>query len=803
MKKYIRCISTLALSLLLPWNIILCCGPTLSNDEERFLLFNSAIDGNYGIKEFTYSNELFDVSEAEKQPDFKRNCKEWKKYTSDKASEKDIFEIQYKTPPTLFLNAYKLNNWQNFKGNTFIQWLVLKENHAALDYLALAKQAEAVDILNADPWDTTVERKKQDVLALANLHNKRIATAPVYLQQRYAFQAIKLWFYVGTDDTPTMQKLQQVFVNYLEGRKTIVAAWANIYFAMVQKDPTKKTLYLLKAFDESDEKKQFAFLRIDNKDLSTLAAVTKNTYANSLVQTMFAMKTNGRALENIKKVAKFNPDSKFLPALVGREINKLESWLSTPKMLGFYDYYLEERGPYETKTQRQLLEKKDAEYLSQFVEFLTNLNKAHPRPPLQLALVHIYNMQQNYAAASRLLSMLPVYSNKQYQTQKLIEQVIVTAHIEDIDKQAVKEKLATNMNQLLQLNPPFKKRLNKKIYDRWQDEDAERSDDVSELLLILSRAYKIRGDLVTSGLLYTKANIITNAYDGWSENNEVGYSHIAWYDRFAKPATIDGLLVLKHKIKKTAFEKLLSPSQWAKDDMYNDLKGTILFRDQQYDQALEVFKSMDRNFWRDNYEYSHYLPITPITYTGLVPNTTNKKMGYPIASKLLITQDVVTIIKNITNSTDTEIRAAAYFNLGNAQFNTSYHGKAWIMFSYGKSSNEPISYNEFPNFLWGFYNFSPNDLKYRDNYYLCKSASDNYAKGFALSANKELKAKCLLGLLTCRRFSNFIRKEKSSSMKRNSTPLYLEQLKNYQNTYSFKQAAVHCPDIKEYLGKLK
>jgi len=802
LKKYIRCISTLAVSLLLPWNSILCCGPTLSNDEERFLLFNSALNGNYGIKEFTYSDALFNVSEAEKQPDFKRNCNEWKKYTSDKASEKDIFEIQYKTPPSLFLNAYKLNNWQNFKGNTFIQWLVLKENRAALHYMALAKQAEAVDILDADPWDTTVERKKQAVLSLANLHYKQIATAPVYLQQRYAFQAMKLWFYVGTDDTPTMQKLQQVFLNYLEGRNTIVAAWANIYFAMVQKDPTKKTLYLLKAFDQSDEKKQFAFLRIDKKDLSALAANTKNDYTNSLLQTMVAMKTNGRALANIRKVAKLNPGSKFLPALVGREINKLESWLSTPQILGFYDYYLEERGPYDTKKQRQLLEKTDTEYLSQVVGFLTNFNKTHPGPPLQLALVHLYNMQQNYVGASRLLGMLPVYSNKQYQTQKLIEQVIVTAHIKNIEQQAVKEKLAGNMNQLLQLNPSFKIRLKKEIYDRWDDEDAERSDDLSELLLILSRAYKMKGDLLTSGLLYTKANITTNTNDGWLDG-DVGYSHIAWYDRFAKPPTIDGLLALKHKLKKTAFEKLLSPSQWANDDMYKDLKGTILFREQQYDKALEVFKSMDRNFWKNNYEYKYYLPLTPVTYTGLAPDTTINKTRYPIASKLLITQDVVNVLNNITNSTNNEIRAAAYFKLGNVQFNTSYHVKAWMMFSYGKSLNEPNDYNVYPNFLWGFYNFGPNDLKYGANYYMCKSAADNYAKGFALSTNKEFKAKCLLGLLTCRRFSNFGRKEKPPYMKRNSNPSYLQQIKIYQNTNAFNQAAVHCPDIKEYMENLK
>lgn len=230
----------------------------------------------------------------------------------------------------------------------------------------------------------------------------------------------------------------------------------------------------------------------------------------------------------------------------------------------------------------------------------------------------------------------------------------------------------------------------------------------------------------------------------------------------------------------------------------------MFFRDQQYSKALEVFKSMDRNFWKNNYEYASYLPLTPITYTGTIPNANLTKASYSVTSKLLITHDVVNIENKITTSRDNEVQANAHFNLANVQYNTSYHGKAWMMFSYGKSSNEPVEQDQYPDFLWGFYNFWPNNLRYGDNYYMCKSASDNYAKGFALSANKEFKAKCLLGILTCKRLTNGISKiEKLPYLHRNKPSPYVQQLKNYQNTNSFKEAEVHCPDIREYLSKLK
>jgi len=272
-KRFTACISLVVLFMLLPWTIIFCCGPVLNSDEQRFMLFNSGLDGSNGMKAFTYSQSLFHLFEADKQPDFKRNCREWVAYTNNQATEKDVFTIQYETAPAPFLQAYRTNNWRGYNENSFVRWLVRKENRAALDYMAVAKQAEAVDVLNADPWDTTVERRQHDVVNIAALANSRIAAAPLYLKQRYAFQSIKLWFYVN-DKRRFDASIQKTYLDHLENRNTIVAAWAKIYYAMVQKDRNRRTLYLLKAFAESDEKKQFSYLRITKEELASLKRVT-------------------------------------------------------------------------------------------------------------------------------------------------------------------------------------------------------------------------------------------------------------------------------------------------------------------------------------------------------------------------------------------------------------------------------------------------------------------------------------------------------------------------------------------------
>jgi hypothetical protein len=801
LKRFIRSISLLIVCTLVPWNIIFPCGPSLTSDEAQFCLFNIGVDGSSGLKTYTYTTTLYELYSPEMEPDYKRNCREWAAYTGNKASEKDIYTIQYSTEPVLFIKAFERNKWDCFKHNSFIGWLTKKHNRPALDYLLLAKQAEAASTFSADAWDTTHDKKQLSINELANLAKNKVEKSDVFLQQRYAFQAIKLWYYTGNDFQNAVPSIKTLYLVKLEGRKTIVAAWAKIYYAMVQNDPNMRTRYLLKAFDESAEKKQFAFLRVEKKDLQKLEQVTKDVQEKILINVVRALKTKSRSLLQIREITAGNAHCKYLPMLIGREINKLETWLWSPEMLGFYEEEADQQDDYYTRSQLTAKLKSDRVYLREVRAFVDSLSQLNESAEIRLAQIHLYNMERNYAMANQLLKMLPIYSNKNHETQRLIETIITTLHTEDILQPKTKQHVALAFQKLLRLNEPFKKQLNAKE-NEWQDDaDAERNDDVSELLLMLSRAYQKKGDRVTAGLLYTKANIVTNNYDGWEENS-TSYHHIAWFDRYATAEDLDGVLALKHKSSKTAFEKLLTPTRWAKDDMYRDLKGTIFFRQKKYAEALNVFKTMDTGFWRKNYSFKYYLPLTAITYTGVIPEAGKSLKKYKVASKLLITQDVVKIVNNIDSAGNDEVRAGWYYQLASVQVNTSYHGKAWMMFSYGKSVNEPYvaeDYND--NYFWSGFTFSPNNSRYGKDYYMCWSAIENYTKAFDLSKNKELKAKCMLGLATCAEFSYYTIEEKNrpAYLRRNKNLNFkLQQLKNYMNIKAFREAAVHCPDIMEY-----
>ncbi|CAN5800067.1 hypothetical protein BH11BAC4_BH11BAC4_18100 [soil metagenome] len=810
-KIFTLCISLYCVSMLLPNGLLWSCGPSLAADETRFALFRNGLDGNTGLRPFYYSANLFNLSEADPDSlDRKNNCKEWVVFCNKMVKQQDVYSVQYETTPSEFLHAYETGNWSSLENNSFIQWLKHTEHRDVLDYMALAKLAEQVQALPTDPWDTTsiTHTVLFDSIATRAV-NKILHASSGFLKERYAFQAIKSLHYKSSGEKATINLLNQLYESQLDNHTSIVASWAKVYYAMAQQDNNKKTLNLLKCFDECEEKKRFCFQQIAQKDLTALENSTTSDHTLALINTMRALKNKGRAITEIKKVITHEPNSKYLPLLLSREINKLENWLWSPEMLLFKNNYRMDI-PDETTRNHKQLKIQDTKYLVELRTYLETMQETTEgkKPYQQLALIHLYNIEQDTAKANHKLLQLPAFNEPNYETQRLIEKVITIAQSKDITTVAIKEELAIVIARLKKLNPAFEDQL-KRSYDSWNhQEDNATRDDLSELFVLLSRAYKQKGDIVTAGLLYTKANITVNNYDGWEENDSnARYRKIAYFDRYASPKDMDRLLQIKKQQHRTAFMQLIVPNVWAKDDFYKDLKGTMLFREKNFAAAMEVFSSMDQHFWANNYEYSDYLPNTSVTHTGgMIPSERSKPLKYLMASKKLIVAEMLGLQNKIAETKNDSLKAILCYRLANSYFNVSYNGKAWMMYSYGKSSGEQYSQNE-DNYNWAWYSFIPYHKKYGDDYYGCKTAMATFNKALSLSTNRELSAKCLLALATCDKIAAAYNESKkgdnhNSDVAYNSP--YLAQLyKKYGSTVAFKEAAVECPDVRDFAGRRK
>jgi hypothetical protein len=796
----------------MPYRVIWSCGPTLGPDESRFSLFRRGMDSNSGLKPFDYAELPFNSFDTDPDKlDKKRNCDEWASFCGAGVKPADIYLVQYKMDADSFLTAYSQQRLSKASDNSFIRWLLRKGNTAAINYLLLAKKAERTQFnSDSDPWDTNGVRLTVRCEAIAIEADRALSLAlPQFLKERYAFQAVKMYYY-SDEKMGHHSRLFQLYENYLLNSKSIVGGWALVYYGMSQYNTNRRTSILLQAFDRTEEKKEFAYSRISTADLSALEKISIDPKLLLLINTVKAIKNKGKALKQLSAVYQYNPGSKFLPLLITREINKLENWLWSPEMLHFTGNYRPEFADnYDISIAlKEKLAIKDRQYLKEVIAFMENITAKHNSHKIfmKLALIHLYNMQGDFVKAQQILQKMGELSNPSKEMQRLIEQVITTAQLMDINEPETQQQLNNYIRKLFVMNPAFKKQMNKSKYDILEYERKNESeDDVSKLYILLSHCFEKKGNMLFAGLLYNQANVRVNNYDGWEYNNS-SYANIAWFDRYAIPTDIDKLLSFKYKKDKTQFEQLISPGKWGLDDLYKDLKGTILFRQKKYQEALQVFESMNPDFWLLHYEYKDYLPITTVTHTGkMIPSERTIPARYSRPGKMLIVKDIVNLLSAISLAKTNAEKAGFYYKLGNAYFNTSYNGKAWMMFSYGKSAQENYG-RETSNYNWAWFDFYPNNLKYAQYYYQCSDAIAMYKKALLLATDKEFAAKCLLALSVCDkiRHDNILNVNTNRWANSNSSyyPDYIQKLKTeYGTTRAFKEAAIECPDLKNYLSK--
>ncbi len=811
------------------WLVLLCCGciasacgPSLYFDESRLALFRPGIDDMSGLEPFYYSERFLNSQSPDPAGlDYKRNCKEWQTFTGPQVNLKDIYEIQYRTSPDNFALACKTGDWQGFEDNTFVQWLRQKKNKAALDYMSLAKQSEYAQFNDGDPW--TPKDYGTPAGKAFGLTEQVAATAAVkcwsipdpFLRERYAFQLLKSLYYLGghEDSVATLYK------QYFAGSRSVLKGWTELYYGMTLVGK-QRTYYLLQSFDHSEEKKVFCYHHISLKDLDTLEWATRDKHTLMLIYTMRAMRMPGHALPVIRKVYQLEPSSPYLPFLVSREINKIEDWIWSPEVLDFYSvtrqntfYSLHPSlyrwgNDYDSYAAKNL--QKDEAYLATVKAFLMGIGKGRNRDFYSLSVAHLDNVGRNYQAAVQRLQAMNVLPDKAMETQRLLDLALATAYTQDVLQAATKQRLAVYIQNLQQLNPVFLKQ-NDTTWKDFGEEydafgtstDAEQKDDLAELMLMLSMRYKEKGDRVTAGLLYNKANITTNNYDGdflsydYSDGQaaDAGYKYIAYYDREAVPQDIDRLLAFKKRGPRTDFERLITPFRWSLDDHYLDLKGTLLMRQKKYREALEVFSSMAPDFWQEHYVYKYYLPARDIRHLGtFTPWDTTRATRYVTNSKQLIAADIVALLDRIDTETNSERLAELYTRMGNAQYSLTYYGKAWMMISYGQSSYEGIESEG--DFAW--FTFYPNNKRYRKDYYECSEAIRNYKKALSLTHNEERKAAILFMLGVCDKAVHGAQLNREAYYRRQKeyiSPYFRLAKRRYKQTYTYDQALSFCPDI--------
>ncbi|MBO9730756.1 MAG: hypothetical protein J7623_19100 [Chitinophaga sp.] len=770
------------------------CPPGIYPDEARIMLFRSYLSGLDHLQPFNYTLAFTSAIDTDPlKTDNHRNCQEWQQLTGPQVALKDIYEVQYAMSPDDFL--YTIKQTGSSTDNSFIKWLLQPEHRATLDYLSFAKTIEyTTAAASADPWETDGPIYSNHFLdSLATYGEQRCRSIPLpFLQERYAFQVLKILSYTiysNNEPAPPLlfERIQSCYDQYLLHKKTIVADWGLIYYADAQKDQNSRLLLLLQAFDRSDEKKAYVDKYFTTKKLLALKPTVTDPATRRLIDAVAGLKNFGRGLKTIQEISAADPTNKYLPLLICREINKLEDWLLSPRLLGFggtkQDF---SAGPYQLKNNQ-----KDLLYLRQVRTQLINMLKypGTDKTLLKLAIVHLFQMDQQYGEAASYLKTIHTRQPR-YLKQQAIASTIQLIYTADVTRPDIQEALYKQLSAVIRSGEESYQ------YETFFDTSSPYTA-ISQLYLLLSRQMQNKGDIVKAGLLFQKANVLVNDYYGFSDSysnsptDTICYNRIAFFDKYAQPADIDKLLALKHRAHKTSFEKMISPGVWSTDDFYLDLKGTIQLRQQQYQAAMATFNRIPDLFWKENYAYTEGLPLRYIGTTRAlkgIDKTPYKK--YPYVSKKLILQDMIQLMDTLSVTTSAAEKARLSLLLGNAYFNISRPGSAWMMFSYGKSNVEEMYQDEWwQRHRWAWYTFYPNDRTYQRPYFRCVNAIRMYQQVLTYAGNnEELAAQATVMLAVCDAATH------SSSLHYHS-PYEQVFFSRYNSTAAFAAAMSSCPDI--------
>lgn len=775
--KSTRIMRNLSVSLFLLFTVSsLACGWYETAETIRLALFRSERTGSEKLRNFYYSADNYFQTYVSSKRDQIENCKEWQKELGGNVKWEDVYKLQYETDSEKFQTAYKSNTLKEvFKGNTFIESLTLPKNKALLDYFSDAKHTEYnySGARKWESWDNLGRNYDSERKGFSEFQKKLELAKTEFLKQRYAYLLMRTY----TVSPKEMVRLYDTyFVN--STNKTILQPWALFFKAISTENSAEANYYLSQVLASCDDKSFATMQNFNRKYIDETLSFAKNDTERGNIIAMRALRNPAPAFEDIKKVYEYIPQSDYFSFLIGREINKLEDWIFTPKftLQGPAVKFSEEQWYKDYDLARKQNFEKDIKYLREFRNYLISIFpnvSGEQRDYMCSAIAQLCFMDDETQLGKRYTSWISSKANPSILAQKNIQLALVEVKLGDVNSEKTKNIILNSINELSDL----------------AENDHSLFKSLYSLTRLIGYEYEKKKDIMTAGFLYAKSQDYRNISDN-SESDflydspKLNYSYIGYFERYASVKDMNDVIDLLWKKNKTAFEQYLT-SGAAPIDFYKDVKGTIAFRNNELELASKTFKGIGRNFWKNAYPYTNCLNENPF-----IP----KALAYKEKRNYNYDFNKVRFIDEILRLKDDET-PENLLKLGHAYYNVSFFGNSWIMVNYGISSYEETDVTTF------YYYMADPAIRKKNfqngNYYGCTIAKEYYKKVLEHpKSNKEQKAMALLMIHICNE-NAFSFKEYDSKVTYKAGKELYDFYSDYSDTKTFKRYS--CPLLESYI----
>ena len=749
----------------------------------------------------SYDRDEHNESTDPNSEDRYRNCEEWLSQCDKTVKIEDIYKIQYKTDGYLYVKSDEENKMaENFPDNTFVKFLLKPQNKDLYNYMLYAKQIEIMEIggdsrfesWNYNSYYYNDEAKSPHSRNAQNAQERIKKVKSDFLKQRYAFQICRSSYYARNYET-TITTYNQYFGKV--NPKNLMSVWAVLFKAMatdVTGTKMEANRYYCQAFMYSNGKKFRSVQLFNPVDSVSDPFAEYTTQEISIAHTILAIKDPGRALKHISEAYQADKANPYIPFLVMREINKLEDWMITPLFYGkysitnndpfrcaYYDRWYEE---YKTKYPDQNKEENDEDqkvnldtdmhYLARVkseITMLLSTSKGESRDFYCVSLAHLSLLQENAGDARKYLAMISKDANPTIQLQKNLENIWLAIKTQDVNSSSFKNVFLKNVSDL----------------DKISVTGYNSNQMLYTLTLSLANEYLKKGNRVTGTLMRLKAEYYKSGRSPWwYTNQQDGYYYgLNYFDNIATIEDMDELITLMERKNKPEFEKYLCRQTLNSVDAYKDLKGTIAFRNNDLQLAYKTFASMPQDYWSKagGIGYSSALNEDPFIPKGIGKDK-DRRYDYAF-NKTQFVKTLIDLTNRAEKEKDKTKQAEYYIKLGNAYYNTTYRGNAWMMVRYAWSIGD------------AYYSKTDCLPTWMQNYMTGNMAKKYYEKALAVTSDKEQLAFSNLMMYVISR-DKYLLAEKEAD---NTSALnYNHAFKKYRNTNTFKK--YDCPGIGYFLA---
>lgn len=645
---------------------VIACGYEPYGEDVRYSLYKPTLFnfGNYNV--FNYNSDLWSYDYYPKTT-FESNVYDWYNYTNKKVP---IESINY------FLNFSTITDLYSESDNDFIHYLYKKKDFKALNYLKIAKRCESINTsISENVWELekpTLQIQEiithKDVLkALQNENNP-------YLKRKYAFQAIRMAFYLEKFDT-----IEALFKkHFATSQKDYLYYWSLYFYCFTS--PVNKELLIAEIFNKSPEKSYAVYYYFhENYNFNKALAMAKTNKEKANIYIYISLQKVDNNLNNLKKIASYQLNSKVLDQLLVREINKIEDWIYTP----YYTFYAPTVYYETTPINNTILtlrnrSENDRLYAKEVLDFINSIDCNETNNPelWQSAKIQLQFLSKEYDNA---LKEIKSFENRHSKNNKLNDQI---------------EKIKALCILSNQEN-------GKAIIPSSIENIIIKHHDDAHFIFALGRELEYRGNLPDAMALISSLELkyrknYYEAYNGnenveWQGNRLKNSNNLPYFSTYLDYLdfvySAQELKQITDRLKSnfdSSFKQHIY-SKLIKDQNYLiDLLGTKYLRENNLQASLLVFRSLNQKYWDDNFNgwerdiYSEYTfdqnPFYTLKHTeDFIPH-----LDKFIVNKKSVLEHLIYYI-NLSENSKTKDRAYYAFLVANCYYNMGQYGNSWMM----------------------------------------------------------------------------------------------------------------------------